>query len=392
MSAETSQKKALFTASTYRHIQNFHFPYLKSLSERGWEVHVGCAGSPEQIPYAEKSIPLPFQKNICALSNFKAAWLLRKAILTENYSLICTHTSLASFFTRLALLGVAQRPEVVTVVHGYLFDGNTQWARRLLLSSAERIVADKTDLLLTMNQYDHNFALSHDLGRRVEKIPGMGVDYSRFHRFYQNDALRVREKFGILPNAIVLLCVGEFSRRKNQEMLLRMMPRLPENVILILVGDGLRQNACKALSNRLNLGGRVLFPGYEENMTPLYAIANIHVSASRFEGMPFNILEAMRMGLPVVASAVKGHTDLIRDEVTGLLYPYGDADACAKRVLRLISSRNLRRKLSQAAFTAANAYGIERVLPLVMDKYLSVTDECAEHPYGREFVKTILKS
>ena len=295
-------------------------------------------------------------------------------MLAENYSLICTHTSLASFFTRLALIGVSQRPAVVTVVHGYLFDGNTQWARRLLLSSAERMMAGGTDLLLTMNAYDYRYALSHRLGKRVEKIPGMGADYARFHRLHQHEALKVRKELGISPDASALLCVGELSQRKSQDVLLRMALRLPENATLILAGDGPLQGAYRALSDRLGLGGRVIFPGYAENVESLYAIADVYVSASRIEGLPFNILEAMRMGLPIVASAVKGHTDLIQDGQTGLLYPYGDADACAERVLQAISSDDLRRRLSESAAKAAEPYGIENVFPLVMEKYLSAAE------------------
>ena len=100
--------------------------------------------------------------------------------------------------------------------------------------------------------------------------------------------------------------------------------------------------------------------------------ANAAISASRSEGLPFNIMEAMYTGLPVVASAVKGHEDLIRDGETGLLYPYGDADACARAVLRLLDSPELREKLVRQARENVLQYGLERVLPLVTEQYESL--------------------
>lgn len=75
------------------------------------------------------------------------------------------------------------------------------------------------------------------------------------------------------------------------------------------------------------------------------------------------------MGLPVVASNVKGHQDLIEDDVTGLLCPYGDVEACTERIRRLVGSGWLRRELARNAREAVEQYGLERVMPLVWEQY-----------------------
>ena len=103
------------------------------------------------------------------------------------------------------------------------------------------------------------------------------------------------------------------------------------------------------------------------------AAADIAVSSSRSEGLPFNIMEAMACGLPAVASAVKGHTDLIGPE-NGLLYPYGDAKAFAAAVKRLVSDATLRAELGQAGREKMQRYALDAVLPQVMDRYLSVME------------------
>ena len=362
-------KKLLMTASGWDHLRRFHLPYLRQFRALGWEVHIACADAPENEPLLDRAVELPFKKRLSAPANFQAAQLLRALIAAESYDLIVAHTSLASFFTRLAVKGVKDRPRLVVVMHGYLFDDETPLPRRRLLLDAERLTAPETDLLLTMNAWDRRTAERCRLGRRIAQIPGMGVDYTAL------DAAPAltREECGIPEDAFVLLCAAEFSPRKSQAVLIRAMAELPENVVLLLCGDGAQLSACQSLADRLGLSGRVLFPGRQESMGSWYRLADAAVAASRSEGLPFNVMEAMHSGLPVVASAVKGHSDLLVPGGSGLLYPYGDAAACAACVRRLLLDRELRRRLGQGAAAAAKQYRLEAVLPRVMALYLSET-------------------
>lgn len=373
-------RKVLFTASTYSHIVNFHLPYLRKFREEGWTVHVACGGAPMEIPYAGRVIDLPFEKSMWSPDNFRAAGLLRGEILREGYGLIAVHTSLAAFFTRLALRGLEGRPRVVNMVHGYLFDGSTPWLKRKLLLGAERWTAPVTDLVLTMNRWDYGTADRYRLGQRVAQVPGVGVEFSRFDGVPPDSRGRLREKWGVQPDAFVLIYAAEFSRRKSQSVIIRAMERLPERVWLVLAGEGALREECRELARKLGLEGRVLFPGQIRDIPGWYAMADAAVSASRSEGLPFNVMEAMYAGLPVVASDVKGHSDLITEGTTGLLYPYGDADACAEQILRLTESEQLRRELARNAKADAGQYALERVLPQVWGEYaaLAQREEAAQ--------------
>ena len=133
--------KVLFTASTFSHILHFHLPYLRCFKERGWIVHVACGGKTEEVPWADEVIWLPFEKKMTAYGNFKASCLLKKKLREENYDLLCTHTSLAAFFSRCAVWGMRKRPRVVNMVHGYLFDEDTPMAKKMMLLGAERLTA-----------------------------------------------------------------------------------------------------------------------------------------------------------------------------------------------------------------------------------------------------------
>lgn len=361
----------LFTASTWSHIAHFHRPYLHSFRTLGWQVHVACGGASLPIPEADACFDVPFEKKMTAPANFRAQARLRTLMAEHRYDLVITHTSLAAFFTRLAAAALRHRPAVVNVAHGYLFDGETPFFKKNVLVSAERLTAPWTDLLLTMNDYDTRFARQHHLGHRVEQIPGMGVDFSRFPPVSPQERQALRRAQGISPDAFVLLYAAEFSRRKSQSTLLRAMPFLPQHVVLALPGQGALLDECRRLAQELDLGNRVVFPGYCADMAPWYAMADCAASASRSEGLPFNIMEAMHASLPVVASAVKGHTDLVAPGKTGLLFPYGDEAGFINAIGRLLSDSDRTAAMGRAAEQAAIPYALNRVLPQVMALYLS---------------------
>lgn len=369
------EKKVLFTASTYSHIVNFHLPYLAAFRENGWIVHVACGGREMPIDCADAVMHAPFQKKMSSPENFKVAGKLRTLIKSERYDLICTHTSLAAFFTRLAVKGLRNRPRVINMAHGYLFDDRTAPLKRSILLAAERLTAPETDLLLTMNRFDYETAIKHHLGRQVQNVPGIGVDFSAMHPISAEERNRLRRELGISQDKFVLIYAAEFSKRKNQSVLIHALKKLPNQVILVLAGDGALLDECKALAGVLDLRDRVLFPGYIRDIPLWYGASDAVVSSSRSEGLPFNIMEAMHLGLPVVASDVKGHEDLICHGETGLLYPYGDSDACAAQILTLMESESLSDRIAHNAKEFVAQFDLNEVFPVIMNLYMAAEDE-----------------
>lgn len=361
--------RVLFTASTFSHICTFHLPYLRAFRAMGWEVDVACGGAPAGLPEADSVMDLPFEKRMSSPANFRAQAQLRQLIRRRAYTLVTTHTSLAAFFTRRAAAGVHPRPPVVNVAHGYLFDDQTPALKRAILEGAERLTAGQTDLLLTMNQWDLSAARRLRLGRRVSYIPGIGVDFSSLDAPPGDGS---RHTYGLAPEDFVLLYAAEFSRRKNQSMLIRALPSLPQQVKLLLPGRGGLLEDCRRLAGELGVADRVVFPGFVSPMAPLYSLADAAVTASRSEGLPFNVMESMYAGLPIIASSVKGHTDLLDNGHTGLLYPVDDTAAFISAVKRLLREPALCAAMGCAAHDAVQPYALDQVLPQVMAQYLSV--------------------
>lgn len=362
-------KKLLYIASSFGHLASFHQPYTEWLTQQGYEVHAAAGGEQRALRGVSRYIPVPFEKSMFSPHNFAAVLQLHSLLQRENYAMISLHTSLAAFFARLAvqLLPKRQRPVVMNTAHGYLFDDSTPLLKRTLLLGAERMTAPVTDWLLTMNRQDEQIARRYRLGRHIVPTPGMGIALTRFSPPSQEEKRALRRAMELPENALVLIYAAEFSSRKNQKMLISAMPELP-NAVLLLPGRGALLEDCRTLAQQKGVADRVRFPGFTSNIEQYYRAADLCVSSSRSEGLPFNVMEAMACGLPAVLSDVNGHEDLVRSGENGLLFPYDDQNAFI-RAVKQAAEPALQAQMSAAAVQTAVPYGIDAVFPTLTAIY-----------------------
>ena len=226
-----SAPKILYTASSSAHLVSFHLPYLAALRSLGWDVTAAANGSGEDLGEGVRFLAVPFTKSFASPKNFRAAALLARDIRKNRYDVIVTHTSLAAFFTRLGvMLAGKKHTRVVNTVHGYLFDGDSGALRRTVLLAAEKLTAGVTDDILVMNRCDEAIAKKHRLCRgNVYFIPGMGVDFSRFPPAAPEERAAAKAAYSLPEDSVALVCAAEFSKRKNQALLLQALARLPDN-------------------------------------------------------------------------------------------------------------------------------------------------------------------
>lgn len=363
-------RKILYVASTFSHLSSFHQPYTDWLAAEGCTVHAAAGGTPRELTGVTRLVELPFEKKMGSPKNLTAVRQLAALLREERYDIISLHTSLAAFFGRLAVMLAGKGDTAVwNTVHGYLFDNNTPPVKRAVLLGAERLTAGVTDRVLTMNRQDLALAEKYRLGKEILSTPGMGMDLTRFSPPTEEERRRAREIFAIPPEAVVLVFAGEFSKRKNQKMLLEAMPLLPKNAWLLLPGKGEEWEACRAIAQNLGVDSRVVFPGFVSRVEDCYHCGDICVSASRIEGLPFHMGEAMSCGLPVVASHIKGHEDLVADGETGFLFPQEDKERFAAAVQELMPPA-VRYAMGERARRQVLPYGREAVFPRLTQLYM----------------------
>lgn len=374
-----SGRKVLYAASTFGHLRSFHLPYIEALRADGFDVTLLAGGDPVAagMPQGVRCIPADFVKSMSSPRNFAVAREVSRLQLRERFDIVLTHTSLAAFFVRLGILGAVQRdkgarPRVVNTVHGYLFDADASFLRRAALLAAERLCAGVTDQIVVMNRQDAIIAREHRLCRgQVVETPGMGVVLDGLHPASACERASARRALGMRDDAFVCLCVAEFSQRKNQRLLIEALPNLPERVVLALPGRGSEQQACLDLVRELGVEGRVAMPGHLDaaGLALWRAASDACVSASRYEGLPFHVVEAFACGLPAVLSSVKGHVDLVDPGVNGLLFNQGDAAGFCSCVERLLADPALLVEMGEHAVASSARYSLSHVFKPLLAVY-----------------------
>lgn len=373
-------KKILFIASTLSHIENFHVSYLKEFKDQGFSVHVmGKLNNRSEILCADKIISVPFEKNMFSLKNFALSFKIAKIIKEENYDIINIHTSLAAFFSRLGIMLCLKKPKlIINTVHGYLFDYKSSVFKRCIMLLAEKSTKCVTNVIITMNSLDYDIAKRYKLYREnLYLINGMGINLSLFPPVSYQDKITLRTQYGFSKDDFILIYVAEFSKRKNQKFLLDSIDKLIKsglkNIKLLLLGDGQFLDELKVYAQTLGITNNVIFVGYSKNTCTYYQLSDICISSSRIEGLPFNIIEAMSTGLPVVASKVKGHTDLVISNKNGFLFEYDNIDEFCSYIKVIYYNKNLHHKMSITSIELVKRYSIDVVLPktinTILDEY-----------------------
>ena len=362
-------KKVLVAASTLSHIENFHIPYLKYFKDNGFEVHIiGKKNNKLKIPYVDKIIYIDFEKKMLSIKNVINILKISKLIRTEKYYLIYTHTVLASFLIRAGIIfSLTKIPVMINTVHGYLFDKNSSWLKKIIMISAEKLVSCVTDYILVMNSEDFDIAKKYNLyKKKLFLIKGMGFNSTLFNKPSYEDKLKLRLMHNIKKTDFILVYVAEFSKRKNHNFLVLALKELHNQgytqIKLLLIGDGSLINSIKKYSKEIGIHKSIIFTGYKNNTYDYYALSDICVSSSRIEGLPFNIMESMSTGLPIVASNIKGHSDLVTQNFNGFLYKYNDIKEFCNYIKLLYNNKSLMENMSINSRNLSLNYSSESVL------------------------------
>lgn len=149
------------------------------------------------------------------------------------------------------------------------------------------------------------------------------------------------ELCGLPPHARVIGFAGRLARQKRILDLLWALVLLIDidpNFYLVLAGDGPERDSLEQFTRELNIEDHVKFLGHRQDVSALMSLFDVFVLASDFEGMSNSIMEAMALGLPVVASDIAPNRELVFDGVTGFLFPVGDRAACARAILFLFEN------------------------------------------------------
>ena len=338
------KKKVLFTATVDSHILHFHIPYLKLFKEKGYEVHVATNGN-EEIPYCDKKHVISFERSPLKLNNLKAIGQLRKIINEENFDIIHCHTPMGSVVTRLAAKKARKKgTRVIYTAHGFHFYKGAPKLNWFLFYPVEKYLSKYTDTLITINKEDY------DLAKRkfkkcndIEYVPGVGIDEKKFDfKMPKKERDNLRKSLGLKSDDFVMIYPAELSNRKRQVWLINSLENLLKNnskIHLLLPGKDSLEEECDKLIKELSLEKQVHILGYRKDIPKLLMISDISVSSAKQEGLPVNIMEAMYLGLPIVASDCRGNRDLVKNNKNGYIIDLNDNESFSKKIEELYKNK-----------------------------------------------------
>lgn len=322
----------------------------------------------------ERGIPLialrHLQRSISPLKELRAFLELRRALRGLAPDLVSTHTAKAGVLGRIAAASL--RLPVMFTAHGWTFTDGISRAQAFVWKLAERLVGGLAQRIVTVSEFDRGLALAARIGapERVVTIHNGVPDIA---------SERVADA-GMGPPHLVM--VARFEAQKDHRTLLLALSRLSHKPWrLSLVGGGPLEDEAKRLAAELGLSDRISFLGARRDVDVILSDAQIFVLCTLWEGLPRSIIEAMRAGLPVIATAVAGVPELVEHGSTGLLCAPRDVADAATQLQILLDSPERRAEMGRRARQRYfDRFRFERMYSRTLQVYTELLGSSATSP------------
>lgn len=335
-----------------------------ALCERGHEVRVWVGGrGPFVEALRERGVQVEPLRHLVApiepRTDLRGLRELRRRLAAFSPDLLTLHSSKAGVLGRLAAVGLGI--PVVYTAHGWPFVEGVPCRAAAVYRQVERRLAPLATRIIAVSDHDRRLAERARVGR-----PGRVL---RVHNGVRDvgPTLRARPERGPAR----LLVVARLDVPKDPFTLLRALDGLRDRAwTLEWVGDGPRREPAERLARSLGLQERCRFVGARDDVAERLAEASALVLPTGREGLPLCVLEAMRAGLPVVASAVGGIPEAVADGRTGRLVPPGEPAALSRALAEVLDDPAARRRMGEAGRARYEAaFSFERQLEATLDVY-----------------------
>ncbi len=307
---------------------------------------------------------------------------LREIIVKEQIDVIHAHQYtpyfyglMGSLYSKITL--TPSRPEVVFTEHGRFYPDVRKFKRvvsnPILSLFTKEIVTISASTKQSLIDYE-NFP-----ARRIRVVYN-GIDLERFSK--TADRLAKRRELGLQPDDKVFGIVARLDPIKNHAMLLRACQQLVKtvpNAYLLIVGDGPERAKLEELTASLGIAAHVKFLGARQDISELLQTFDVFALSSFSEGTSVTLLEAMGVGVPIVATNVGGNPEVVSDGETGFLVESDNADDMANKLLQLLQDNALRQRMGNAGKQRVHAlFSIEKMVQAYVDLYLNASKRKSE--------------
>lgn len=322
-------KKALVTCHVGRHYKKFGHYDIEALKELGYKVDF-AANFDLPIDKVEENAgiklhQIDFSRNPFSLKNIKAYKQLKKLIDTNCYDIIHCQSPVGGVITRIAAKEARKRgTKVIYTAHGFHFYKGAPFYYWLLFYPIEKYLSKYTDTIITINLEDYEIAKKNFKNcHNIQHITGIGIDTKKFLNTTNDQEKKELKKFlGFQEKDFIMIYTARLDKNKNQLFLIKAMKKIVKknsDIHLLLVGQDELNGKCQKKAKQYHLNKNIHFLGYRNDIPQLLKMSDVAVSASKREGMPLNIMEAVCCNKPVIALDCRGINNLIKNNVNGII-------------------------------------------------------------------------
>lgn len=302
-------------------------------------------------------------KKIISIYNISHILHIRKVI--KHYDIVHVHLFPALYWVALASIFLKKSPKLLLTEHNTVNRRRNskvfKYLDQQIYKNYQTVIAISKGVKINLEQH---------LGKNNYNIITInnGVDTHFFNqaKAYLNTQLNIPNK------AKLIIQISSFYPQKDQDTLIKAAALLEENIHVLLVGDGALINEKKKLAITLNIGHRVHFLGYRNDVERLLKTAHICVLSSHYEGFGLAAVEGMASGIPCIASNLKGLREVVKN--AGILFEVGNHLELKKIIEQLFLDQAYYDSIANKCRNRAKQYDISLMIRQHLNLYSTLND------------------
>lgn len=361
-------KKILYVTTLSRTINAFLVPHITALIDSGNLVDCACyIDKDRELPSELKErnvqfFDIPFTRNPLNPNNMKAFKKLIEIQEKNNYDIIHVHTPIAAMYGRLLKVKFPKLKTIYTA-HGFHFHKGAPFINWAIYYPIEKIMANFTDVIITMNEEDYQRAKKFNI-KEVHKVNGVGLDLNKYNSslFDKNE---VRKKLNLKEDDFVIVMIAEVNKNKNHKQMIDAVEILKNRNIdvkvLCLDTGSLFEEVKKYIKDK-KLEGNIYMLGFRKDVNEIICASDIGILMSYREGLPRNIMELMACKKPVIGTDIRGIRDLVQDGFNGYLVKVGDIEETANSIKKIYKDKQLLDDMSNNAYESILIYSVDKIV------------------------------
>ncbi len=340
---------------------------VEHLDPRRFEVYLVCHDKgillqqAAQIAHVRKVLLKALRREVRPWWDLLALWQLWRFYRREKIDIVHTHSSKAGILGRVAawLAGV---PVIIHTIHGFGFHDYQAWPVRKIYIWLERLCAFISQQLVGVAYDNIQKGLKENIGKpELYRVIRSGIKIAEFADA-PVDVPTKRQELGLPDDARVVGQIGNFKPQKSPLDFVHLAAKVAHvvpNSFFLMIGDGELRPEITHLICEYGLEKRIILTGWRHDVAELLKTMDVVALTSKWEGLPRVYLQAMAARKPVVGTAVDGGPEAIKNGVNGYLFPPGQIEQMAEKIIELLQNEPLRQQMGQAGYNLLAEFDID---------------------------------